>query len=165
MMTTTTKSLILLSFTLIVGFALGLFADATLVRSRRDRISGMGRPPGLVDHLQQVIQPRDSAQAARIRPLLQRTVDNNQLIIRQTNERLRANMDSMRVALDSSLDAGQRDRLARELRRLPQMGAPGGPGGRGRGGRGRHGGPPDGPPPGAGSPANAPPPPAGSPRP
>ena len=30
-MTTTAKSLILLSFTLAVGFALGLFADATLV--------------------------------------------------------------------------------------------------------------------------------------
>src|SRR5690349_16954309 len=120
-MTTPVKSLILLAFTLIVGFALGLFADASLVRGRRDRIAGMGRPPGLVDHLQHVIQPRDSAQAATIRPVLQRTVEANQLIIQQTNQRLRANMDSLRVALDSSLDAGQRDRLARELRRMPQM--------------------------------------------
>lgn len=146
-MTTAAKSLLLLSFTLLVGFALGLFADATLVRGRRDRIAGMGRPPGLVDHLQQVIQPRDSVQAAAIRPVLQRTVDANQLIIRQTNERLRANMDSMRLALDSTLDAGQRDRLAGELRRMPQIRGPG-EGGRGRGGqRGRRGGPPGGPPP------------------
>ena len=146
-MTTAVKSLVLLSFTLVVGFALGLFADATLVRGRRDRISRMGRPPGLVEHLERVIQPRDSAQAGVIRPILQRTVDNNQLVIRQTNERLRANMDSLRTTLEPSLDAAQRDRLARELTRLPQMGGPGGPGGRGRGGpRGRHGGPPDGPP-------------------
>jgi hypothetical protein len=141
-MTTAAKSLILLSFTLIVGFALGLFADATLVRGRRDRINRIGRPPGLVEHLEHVIQPRDSAQAAAIRPILQRTVDNNQVVIRQTNERLRANMDSLRTALAPSLDSAQRDRLAHELTRLPQMGGPGGPGGRGRGGpRGRRGGP------------------------
>jgi hypothetical protein len=142
-MTTAMKSLILLSFTLVVGFALGLFADATLVRGRRDRIDRMGRPPGLVEHLERVIQPRDSTQAAAIRPVLQRTVDNNAAIIRQTNERLKVNMDSLRIALDSSLDAGQRDRLAKELRRMPQMG-PGG-GGRGRGGSRGHRGPPGGP--------------------
>jgi hypothetical protein len=155
MMTTPMKSLILLSFTLIVGFALGLFADATLVRGRRDRINGMGRPPGLVEHLEHVIQPRDSAQAAAIHPILQRTAESNDQIIRQSNDRIRANMDSLRTTLEPSLDAAQRDRLAHELTRLPQRG---GPGGRGRGGpRGRHGGgSPDGPP-GAGTPAAAPP--------
>lgn len=137
-MTTAVKSLILLAFTLVVGFALGLFADASLVRGRRERIARMGRPPGLVDHLQRVIQPRDSAQAAAIRPLLQRTVDANQAIIQQTNERLRANMNSLRVALDSTLDRDQRERLARELRRMPQVRGPG-EAGRGRGGRGRRG--------------------------
>lgn len=144
-MTTTTKSLILLAFTLIVGFSLGLFADATLVRGRRDRINRMGRPPGLVDHLTQVIQPHDSAQAAVIRPILQHTVDGNEQIIRQTNERLRANMDSLRVTLGPSLDAAQKTRLEQELTHMPRMGGPGGPG-RGRGGpRGRRGGSSDGP--------------------
>jgi hypothetical protein len=157
-MTTATKSLVLLSFTLIVGFALGLFADATLVRGRRDRINRMGRPFGLVEHLERVIQPHDSAQAATIRPILQRADDNSQQIIRQTNERLRANLDSLRTALEPSLDAGQRDRLAGELTRMRRMG-PGGPGGRGRGGpRGRRGPPVDSPngasarPPGASQP-------------
>jgi len=146
-MTTAVKSVILLSFTLAVGFALGLFVDATLVRGRRDRINRMGRPPGLVEHLERVIQPRDSAQATAIRPILQRAVDNNQQIIRQTNDRLRVNMDSLRVLLEPSLDSAQRDRLARELTRLPR--GVGGPGGRGRGGaHGRRGGPSNGPPPG-----------------
>jgi len=142
-MTTTTKSLVLLAFTLIVGFSLGLFADATLVRGRRDRINRMGRPPGMVDHLTQVIRPRDSAQATAIRPIIQRAVDGNEQIIRQTNERLRANMDSLRVTLGPSLDADQKARLEQELTRMPRMGGPGS--GRGRGGpRGRRGGPPDG---------------------
>ncbi|HEY4307325.1 MAG TPA: hypothetical protein VGM82_22830 [Gemmatimonadaceae bacterium] len=154
-MSTAMKSLVLLSFTLVVGFALGLFADAMLFRQRRDRINNMRRPPGLVEHLERVIQPHDSTQAAAIRPILQHAVDNNQQVIRQSNERLRVNMDSLRVALDSSLDAGQRQRLAGELTRMSQMGGPGGFGGRGRGGRGGRrggGGPPDGPP---GSPPGA----------
>jgi hypothetical protein len=151
-MTTGTKSLVLLSFTLIVGFALGLFADATLVRGRRDRINRMGRPPGLVEHLERVIQPHDSTQATAIRPILQHAVDNNEQVIRQTNERLRANMDSLRVTLEPSLDAAQKTRLEDELKRLPM----GGPGGRGRCGlRGRRGGGPDRPP---GAPPSAPPP-------
>jgi hypothetical protein len=143
---TAVKSLLLLTFTLVVGFALGLFADAMLVRGRRDRISRMGRPPGMVAHLERVIQPRDSVQAAAIRPILQHAVDGNEVIIRDANDKLRANMDSLRVTLAPSLDADQRARLERELRRLPRVGVPG-PGGRGRGGpRGRRG-PPDGPPP------------------
>jgi hypothetical protein len=154
-MTTAVKSLILLAFTLIVGFSLGLFADATLVRGRRDRINRMGRPPGLVEHLEQVIQPRDSAQATAIRPILQRTIDGNEQILREANEKLRANMDSLKTTLGPSLDSSQRDRLDHELTRLPRMGGPG-PGGRGRGGpRGRHSGPPDRP---AGTPAGKTPP-------
>lgn len=151
-MTTTAKSLILLAFTLIVGFALGLFADATLVRGRRDRINRMGRPPGMVDHLTRVIQPRDSAQAAAIRPILQHTIDGNEQIIRQTNERLRTNMDSLKITLGPTLDSAQRLRLEQELTHMPRMGGPGG--GRGRGGpRGRRGGQSDGAPgPGPGAP-------------
>jgi hypothetical protein len=37
-MTANTKSMLLLALTLITGFSLGLFADASLVRGRRDRI-------------------------------------------------------------------------------------------------------------------------------
>jgi hypothetical protein len=139
-MTTAMKSLVLLCFTLIVGFSLGLFADATLVRGRRDRINRMGRPPGLVEHLERVIGPRDSTQAAAIRPILQRTVEGNEQVIRQTNERLRANMDSLRITLAPLLDADQRSRLERELARMPRITSPGP--GRGRGGpHGRRGGP------------------------
>lgn len=143
-MTTTTKSLILLSFTLIVGFALGLFADATLVRGRRDRLRNMGRPLGFVEHLERVIQPRDSAQADSIRPILRAMADGNEEIIRDANVRLRARLDSLRLVLAPKLDAEQQGRLARELTRMPAMGrgGPGGRGGRGRGMRGPGGGPP-----------------------
>jgi hypothetical protein len=138
-MSTALKSLLLLAFTLIVGFSLGLFADATLVRGRRDRISRMGRPPGMVQHLERVIRPRDSVQMAAIRPLLQHAVDANEDVIRQANASLRANMDSLRVTLVPLLDPDQRSRLERELSRMPRV-TTSGPGSRGRGGpRGRRG--------------------------
>jgi hypothetical protein len=141
-MTTSTKSLILLAFTLMVGFSLGLFADATLVRGRRDRIDRMRRPPGLVEHLESVIQPHSSAQADSIRPVLQALADGNQRIVRETNDHIRARMDSLNTKLSPMLDSAQKGRLAAELQRMPQ--------GFGRGGRGRRGGgpPPGGPPPG-----------------
>lgn len=137
-MTTTSKSLILLSFTLIVGFALGLFADATLVRGRRDRIRNVGRPRGFVEHLERVIRPHDAAQADSIRPILQAMADGNEEILREANVRLRARLDSLRLVLAPSLDEEQQARLARELTRMPAMGR-GGPGGRGNRGRGIRG--------------------------
>jgi hypothetical protein len=140
-MTANTKSLILLASTLIVGFVLGLFADAMLVRARRDRIADMRRPPGLMAHLERVIEPRDSAQADTVRAVLRGIAAGNSEILRGANERLRAHMDSARVVLAPLLDDEQRARLDAEIGRLRPMGIGGGPGGRGRGGRG-------GPPPG-----------------
>jgi hypothetical protein len=151
-MTATSKSLVLLAATLVVGFALGLFADATLVRTRRDRIGQLRRPPGFVAHMEQVIQPHNDAQRDSIQPILEHVAQQNSQAVRDANVRLRAVLDSMRTSLAPMLDAAQRGRLATELDRIPN---PFRPGGRGRGGRG-------GPPPGfvrGDDPRPAPPPP------
>ena len=142
-MTANTKSMLLLAMTLVTGFALGLFADASLVRGRRDRIDGMRRPPGFVEHIESVIQPHSTAQRDSIRPVLEAVARNNQQAIRDVNTRLRAALDSMKTALSPMLDESQRDRLAREVEHMPD---PFRPGGRGRGGPGRggRGGPPEG---------------------
>lgn len=137
----------LLAITLIVGFSLGLFADATLVRGRRERIGALQRPPGFVAHLEDVIAPHSRAQADSIRPILEKGAQHNGEIVRGTRDRLKAALDSMQVTLAPMLDADQRSRLQREIEHMPD---PFRPGGRGRGGPpGRgfgHGGPPpDGP--------------------
>jgi len=133
-MTANSKSLALLAATLVVGFALGLFADATLVRGRRDRIGQLRRPPGFVEHMEQVIQPHSDAQRDSIAPVLNRVAEQNALAVRDANTRLRAVLDSMRTSLAPMLDAAQRDRLAAELDHMPNTFRPGGRGGRGRGG-------------------------------
>ena len=138
-MTANTKSMLLLAMTLVTGFALGLFADASLVRGRRDRIDNTRRPQGFVEHVESVIQPHSDAQRDSIRPILEAVARNNQQAIRDVNTRLRAALDSMKTALAPMLDESQRDRLAREVEHMPD---PFRPGGRGRGGRGGRGGPP-----------------------
>lgn len=141
-MTTQFKSLVLLAATLVVGFTLGLFADATLVRGRREQLGALRRPPGFVAHMENVIQPHSEAQRDSIRPLLEHTAQQNGVIMRDANDHLRAALDSMRTSLAPMLDQEQRDRLAREVGRMPPFGA-----GRGRGGPppfGRGGPPPDG---------------------
>jgi len=145
-MTANTKSMLLLAMTLVTGFALGLFADASLVRGRRDRIDGMRRPPGFVDHMESVIQPHSDAQRDSIRPILDSVARTNQIAIRSVNARLRTALDSMKTALAPMLDQSQRDRLAREIEHMPDAFRPGG---RGRGGPppfgrgdGHRGGPP-----------------------
>jgi hypothetical protein len=134
--------MLLLAMTLVTGFALGLFADASLVRGRRDRIEGMRRPPGFAAHMESVIQPHSDAQRDSIRPILESVARANQQAIRDANLHLRAALDSMKTALAPMLDESQRERLAREVEHMPD---PFRPGGRGRGGPGRGGrGGPDG---------------------
>ncbi len=145
-MTANMKSLVLLAVTLIVGFSLGLFADATLVRGRRARLRDLRRPPGFVAHIEQVIGPHSGAQSDSLRPIIQTTADRNDGIIRAANDRLRASMDSMRLALAPMLDANQRSRLEREVGRQPNPFGPGAE--RGRGGPPPDGAPSGGPPPG-----------------
>src|SRR5437016_4677027 len=98
-MTANSKSMILLAGTLIVGFSLGLFADATLVRGRQGRLERIGRPPGFVEHIEMVISPHSSAQGDSIRPVIEKTAKQNQEIMHDSNTRLRAQLDSMRIAL------------------------------------------------------------------
>lgn len=146
------KSLILLAATLVVGFALGLFTDATLVRSRRESLREIQRPTGFVAHMEEIIQPHSDAQRDSIRAILERQAARNDTIMRATREHLRAELDSMSVSLSPMLDADQRERLTHEVERGPPPFGRGGPG-FGRGGppfgdrhggphRGRRGGPP-----------------------
>ena len=155
-MTANTKSMVLLAVTLIAGFALGLFADASLVRGRRERVNQLRRPPGFAAHMEEVIAPHNDAQRDSIRLVLERFGQQNIQIIREANTHLHTTFDSMRTTLAPMLDAAQRDRLSEEIDRIPN---PFRPGGRGRGGPpgrpgfGRGGQPPfDGPPPHRGPP-------------
>lgn len=130
-MTPNMKSMALLATTLVVGFSLGLFADATLVRGRRERIGQLQRPPGFVAHMEAVIAPHSSAQGDSIRAVLEKGAQRNSALLKESREHLRAALDSLQTTLAPMLDADQRSRLAQELEHMPD---PFRSGGRGRGG-------------------------------
>ncbi|MEO7179881.1 MAG: hypothetical protein ABI141_03525 [Gemmatimonadaceae bacterium] len=154
---------LLLLATLAIGILLGALGAGAL-RPRLERrppfagppgspgMRGQGRPGGrfgFAEHMVEVIAPRDSAQSAAVRVIIERTAAHNRALIEQLNGSLRASVDSMRSELAPILDAGQRDRLERATNQLPPVRGPGAPGRRGGPGGPR----PDGPPPREGPPA------------
>jgi len=113
---------------------------------------GRGRPAGFVDLMEGTLQPRDSAQRAALRPLLEATDRRNRAAVDGARASMRAAMDTLRAQAAPLLDRAQLARLDEFVARQPRDGR-GPPGLGGREGRGRPGGRgPDGrggPPPGA----------------
>jgi hypothetical protein len=153
MMKIETRTAAILLTTLLLGVLLGAVGGGTMAAERRARLDEMRRPGGFVEHVEEVVRPRDEAQRAALRPLIEATARRNQQIIRGANVRLRAELDSLRARLAPRLDAAQRDRLDRFL--PPPFGPPppppGGPAPRGDDppppGEPGYGPPPDRPPP------------------
>ena len=149
-MTAQVKSALLLLLVLVFGVLLGLGGRGAFERAQFARAGGPPRGrAGLARHMEETIQPRDSAQAAAIRPVLARAAERNRHIIGNVNDALRASIDSMKAELAPLLDDAQRARLDEVTRALPPVGSPGGgpPGRFGPPGMGGRRGPPPGPPP------------------
>jgi len=133
------KAAVMLLVTLLLGVALGAVGAGALSHQRIEQVKQLRRPPGFVAHFEQVIEPRDSAQRARIDSLLTFTAARNDTILLEANTQLRRALDSMRAHLNPLLSAEQRARLDKAASLAPPLRA----GGQGRGDR-----PPgDGPPP------------------
>lgn len=121
-MNTSTTSALLLAGTLAAGLVLGAAGAGALARQRRVELGTLGRPPGFARHVEDVLQPRDSAQRARLQPVIERAAARNQRIIRDANVSLRQSIDSLRAELGPLLDDAQRDRLARMTSTMPPFG-------------------------------------------
>lgn len=151
------KAAIMLLSTLLLGIALGALGAGALSRQRNEQVQQLRRPLGFVAHMEEVIQPRDSTQRAKVDSVLALTAARNDSILQGANTQLRSALDSMRAHLDPMLSADQRSRLEKTAQLAPPLR----PAGEGRGpppdGRGP---PPDGrgpPPDGRGPPGDRPP--------
>lgn len=156
-----TKSAVILLVTLVLGVALGMVGQGLLRREFVQQVTGMRRPPGLVAHMEEVIQPT-AQQRDTVHAILMSTAAGNQISIDAVQATLRASLDTMQQRLAPLLSTEQRDRLARQVGRMPDpfRPPPGGDGRRGPppGGDGRRGPPPGGGPPRDGRPGGPPPP-------
>jgi len=149
------KSLLLLLGTLSLGVLLGAAGTGAVQRERRQEAEEIRRPGGFVEHMLEVIRPRDEAQRNAILPVVRATGERNREIMRAAHTQLRDALDSMRARLDPQLDAGQRARLE-EFARMPP---PPPPPPRGNARPGRPGAPGEWGPPPPPRDRNAPPPP------
>ncbi len=146
-MSTTVKSAIILLSTLGLGVVLGMVGQGFLSRERTRHQEELRTPPGFVDLVEQVIQPRPEQRAA-VRARLQVAAVRYDSVITGASARIDAVLDSMKASLAPILDERQRQRLARMTRVPDPHRPPPRPGEPPRPPRPRE----DAPPPGAGQP-------------
>jgi hypothetical protein len=114
-MSATVKSAILLVSTLALGVVLGMVGQGFLSRQRARHQEELRTPPGFVDLVEEVIQPRPEQRAA-VRARLQVAAVRYDSVITQASARIDLVLDSMKASLAPILDERQRERLARMTR-------------------------------------------------
>lgn len=148
-MTPTTKSSIVLGAMLAIGMVLGAVLSGYIAERRMRQLAELRGPRGFVEHMEQVIDPKDGAQRDAVRPIIEAAGKRNEQIIGAAQASLKASVDQMQTELAPILDEAQRAHLKDVTERLPNPL-------RGRGGPGRGGPPPFG---GPGGRRGGPPPP------
>ena len=141
-----TKAGIALAATFGIGALVGVLGGGAW-RQRHNGPPPHGNDDGFVSRTEQIIQPRDSAQRALLRPLLEAADARNRRAVDGARRAMRAGFDTLSAQVTPLLDDAQRQRLEEFIRR-PMRDLPGVNGG--RGGRGGRGSPPpgeNGPPP------------------
>ena len=136
-MTTRTKSVLILTATLVLGMVLGALLFGSVQRHRFRHALSLARPQHFTADLERVLQPRDDAEAQAIGAILDRFNTHMRNDRQQRSDAMRAGLDSLESQLAPILSEDQRTRLRQHLtqhkgavRRPP-------PFGRGRPPRGR----------------------------
>lgn len=142
-MTTRSKSILILSGTLLIGLVIGALGAGAIIGSRVDQFERMRRPGGIPQMIEEAIMPTDETQRRKIVIALD-SLDARQLRLREYNAQQHdAIFDSLRSDLDSILTPEQRTRLQEwQTQDRGPRGRPRGPGARGGDRRDRHPGPP-----------------------
>jgi hypothetical protein len=121
------RGYMILGATLVIGMVVGALLVGALGQFRSGRIEGMRDDDQFVRHLERLIQPRDDAQRAIIRPLLEATSAQNRATIDEFNDRMRGALDDLLAQLEPHLDEDQQGRLQRFAERPPPGAGPGRP--------------------------------------
>ena len=127
-MTPRTRSYLLLGITLMVGVVLGALLVGAVGQFRAGRVEGMRGRDGFVRDIQRMIGPRDEAQRAKLRPIIEATAERNGQIMDAFNDQMRAALAELVAELEPHLDAEQMARLRRFADRPPPPGSREGPG-------------------------------------
>lgn len=110
-MTIDARSSIILLVTLLLGIAIGALGAGAVAQRRSEHIRELRMRGMFVDHMEQIIGPRDEAQWEAIRPIVEESGRHNYAIMDSTHGRLEAEMERMRERLAPHLDEAQRERV------------------------------------------------------
>jgi len=125
-MTASTKSVLMLLSTLLIGILLGSLITGAVNNRRMRNLAEMRSARGLAFHFEEVVQPESEEQREAIRAVLDEAAPKFSAAMQESRERMRALTDSVRAELDPLLTDEQRKRLEERMRIGPR-GAPGVP--------------------------------------
>ena len=114
-MTIDAKTSLILLATLLLGIAIGALGAGAISHHRGEHLRELRHPGGFVQYMEQIIEPRDEAQRAAIRPILEDTDRLHWTIMDSTHGRLESELERVRGRLAPHLDEAQRQRLDAEL--------------------------------------------------
>ena len=139
-MKSATRATVALVATLLIGGAIGAFTVGAIAQLRRQPPPSPTAGGGFIGDMERLIEPRDEAQRAALRPYLEATDAINREAISQAESAMRDALEGMIRDVSPLLEANQLERLERALAdgpRLapgPRRGPPGASGGRPQGG-------------------------------
>jgi hypothetical protein len=129
-MTASTKSVLMLFSTLLIGVLLGSLTTGAMNNRRMHNLAEMRSARGLAFYLEDVVQPVSEEQREAIRAVLEEAAPKFAETMMESRERMRELTDSVRAELDPLLTEEQRQRLEERMRigRGMPHGSPGEPG-------------------------------------
>jgi len=115
-MTASTKSLLMLFSTLLIGVLLGSLTTGAVNNRRMQNLAEMRSARGLAFYLEDVVQPVSEEQREAIRAVLDEAAPKFAETMMESRERMRELTDSVRAELDPLLTEEQRQRLEERMR-------------------------------------------------
>lgn len=116
-----TKSVLILSATLLIGIVLGGVISGAIVNRRLQQLTELRRPGGFEFFLEHAIQPEDEEQAEAIHDVLERMGPRFHEILERSHSEMEALRDSVRAELDPILTEEQKERLEARTRMRPGL--------------------------------------------
>ena len=116
-MKASTKSVLVLVLTLMVGIAIGAVSWSIVHNQRMEKLRQMRREGGMYGLIDKYVDPSDSAQETALRSIADRYQANLELLYGEARKERNAVLDSMRAELRTILTPAQQQAMAEWLDR------------------------------------------------
>lgn len=116
LMTTRTKSILMLLATFLIGMLVGALLNARMAEDRIERMALLRSRAGFIRFVETAVEPRDDQQRAAIRAILEDAATRMSRHTEQSRTQVRMILDSTRAELETVLTEDQIRRLDDRMR-------------------------------------------------